>query len=121
MFGLAHGGESSMLSCLGLTTTLFISCHYYHVSNNRRTWRSCTNYFSLFSGAKQDEYFYAMDFENRANARPNDSVIKYNGFVIGTISRWFRLIECELPYDPDRSPGICRKGWRALCHSLQAW
>ncbi|KAF5208437.1 Iron-sulfur cluster insertion protein erpa [Thalictrum thalictroides] len=25
---------------------------------------------------------YTMDFENRANARPDDSVIEYNGFVI---------------------------------------
>lgn len=26
---------------------------------------------------------YTMEFENRANARPNDSIIEYNGFVIG--------------------------------------
>ncbi|PIA47875.1 hypothetical protein AQUCO_01400458v1 [Aquilegia coerulea] len=25
---------------------------------------------------------YTMDFENRANARPDDSIIEYNGFVI---------------------------------------
>ena len=27
---------------------------------------------------------YTMDFENRANARPDDSIIEYNGFAIGT-------------------------------------
>jgi iron-sulfur cluster assembly protein len=27
---------------------------------------------------------YTMDFENRANARPDDSIIECNGFVIGT-------------------------------------
>ena len=26
---------------------------------------------------------YTMEFENRANARPDDSIIEYNGFVIG--------------------------------------
>lgn len=26
---------------------------------------------------------YTMEFENRSNARPDDSVIEYNGFVIG--------------------------------------
>lgn len=26
---------------------------------------------------------YTMEFEDRANTRPDDSVIKYNGFVIG--------------------------------------
>lgn len=26
---------------------------------------------------------YTMEFENRANARPDDSVIEYDGFVIG--------------------------------------
>jgi Fe-S cluster assembly iron-binding protein IscA len=26
---------------------------------------------------------YTMDFESRANARPDDSIIEYNGFVIG--------------------------------------
>lgn len=26
---------------------------------------------------------YTMEFENRTNARPDDSVIEYNGFVIG--------------------------------------
>lgn len=26
---------------------------------------------------------YTMEFENRANARPDDSVMEYNGFVIG--------------------------------------
>jgi iron-sulfur cluster assembly protein len=26
---------------------------------------------------------YTMDFENRANARPDDSIIEYNGFAIG--------------------------------------
>lgn len=25
---------------------------------------------------------YTMDFENRENARPDDSIIEYNGFVI---------------------------------------
>lgn len=27
---------------------------------------------------------YTMEFENSANARPDDSIIEYNGFVIGT-------------------------------------
>ncbi|CAA6655851.1 unnamed protein product [Spirodela intermedia] len=27
---------------------------------------------------------YTMDFESRANARPDDSIIEYNGFVIVT-------------------------------------
>jgi iron-sulfur cluster assembly protein len=26
---------------------------------------------------------YTMDLENRANARPDDSIIEYNGFAIG--------------------------------------
>lgn len=26
---------------------------------------------------------YTMDFESRTNARPDDSIIEYNGFVIG--------------------------------------
>ena len=26
---------------------------------------------------------YTMEFESRANARPDDSIIEYNGFVIG--------------------------------------
>lgn len=26
---------------------------------------------------------YTMEFESRENARPDDSVIEYNGFVIG--------------------------------------
>lgn len=26
---------------------------------------------------------YTMEFEKRANARPDDSIIEYNGFVIG--------------------------------------
>jgi len=26
---------------------------------------------------------YTMDFESRENARPDDSIIEYNGFVIG--------------------------------------
>lgn len=28
---------------------------------------------------------YTMEFENRANARPDDSIIEYNGFVIGEL------------------------------------
>lgn len=27
---------------------------------------------------------YTMEFENQENARPDDSIIEYNGFVIGT-------------------------------------
>lgn len=29
---------------------------------------------------------YTMEFENRSNTRPDDSVIEYNGFVIGKSS-----------------------------------
>jgi iron-sulfur cluster assembly protein len=29
---------------------------------------------------------YTMDFEDRANARPDDSIIEYKGFVIGMTS-----------------------------------
>jgi len=29
---------------------------------------------------------YTMDFEDRANARPDDSIIEYKGFVIGMSS-----------------------------------
>lgn len=29
---------------------------------------------------------YTMEFENRANARPDDSIIEYNSFVIGMFS-----------------------------------
>lgn len=32
---------------------------------------------------------YTMEFENRANTRPDDSVIEYNGFVIGRHSSSF--------------------------------
>ncbi|XP_021632837.1 iron-sulfur assembly protein IscA, chloroplastic isoform X2 [Manihot esculenta] len=28
---------------------------------------------------------YTMEFENRANARPDDSIIEYNGFVIASL------------------------------------
>jgi len=34
---------------------------------------------------------YTMDFENRANARPDDSIIECNGFVIGTCFCLHRL------------------------------
>ncbi|KAK3411563.1 hypothetical protein EUGRSUZ_I00313 [Eucalyptus grandis] len=37
---------------------------------------------------------YTMDFENRENARPDDSIIEYNGFVIVGLQRcsdWWRL------------------------------
>ncbi|XP_022868224.1 iron-sulfur assembly protein IscA, chloroplastic-like [Olea europaea var. sylvestris] len=34
---------------------------------------------------------YTMDFENRENARPDDSIIKYNGFVIDAFIEVFPL------------------------------
>lgn len=35
---------------------------------------------------------YTMEFESKANARPDDSVMEYNGFVIGSISYSMLLI-----------------------------
>lgn len=40
---------------------------------------------------------YTMEFENRTNARPDDSVIEYNGFVIGMpfiLSVFYYVICC---------------------------
>jgi len=39
---------------------------------------------------------YTMDFEDRANARPDDSIIEYEGFEIGMIHILFLLIHKEL-------------------------
>lgn len=36
---------------------------------------------------------YIMDFENRENARPDDSVIEYNGFVLGMTAYSFSSLQ----------------------------
>lgn len=44
---------------------------------------------------------YTMEFESRANARPDDSVMEYNGFVIGIITFLSTLIYWK-PFFYDR-------------------
>ncbi|CAK7337800.1 unnamed protein product [Dovyalis caffra] len=41
---------------------------------------------------------YTMDFENRANARPDDSIIECNGFVIGLHGTIIRISSILLSY-----------------------
>lgn len=36
---------------------------------------------------------YTMDFEDRANKRPDDSIIEYEGFEIGMIHILFLIID----------------------------
>lgn len=43
---------------------------------------------------------YTMEFESRANARPDDSVMEYNGFVIGIITFLSTLIYWKPFYSP---------------------
>lgn len=35
---------------------------------------------------------YTMDFESKENARPDDSIIEYNGFEIGELSCFFHSL-----------------------------
>lgn len=41
---------------------------------------------------------YTMDFESRANARPDDSVIEYNGFVMGKPLYFHSLSHVKMCY-----------------------
>ncbi|XP_027365810.1 iron-sulfur assembly protein IscA, chloroplastic isoform X1 [Abrus precatorius] len=40
---------------------------------------------------------YTMDFENMANTRPDDSIIEYEGFLIGMIHNLFLIINIYNP------------------------
>ncbi|KAK6922918.1 FeS cluster biogenesis [Dillenia turbinata] len=46
---------------------------------------------------------YTMEFEQRANARPDDSIIEYNGFIIGSFPCGLVFLSCLVMKEVVRS------------------